>query len=386
MKNAFRLLLLSVIISLFQSCSGKLGKVNEEISVLANAFVPDGRTDIFNVEARKGNGDTIILAGETTVPEAKLSLLKSLGEKGIVLKDSILLLPDTVRNNRYRGIVTLSVINLRKKPDHASELVSQAIMGTPVMILKSDGSWIQVRTPDNYISWTERSSVRAVNGKEMLEWNNSDRVVFTANSGWIYSNIAETGITGDLVAGCVLARSGQSGDYARVVLPDGREGFVKSSTIIPFEQFRNKEAASGEDIITMASSLTGVPYLWGGSSTKGVDCSGFVQTVFFMNGLIMARDASQQARYGDSLNISGDFSKLQPGDLLFFGSPERITHVAIYKGDGEYIHSSGRVMVNSLDSTKSNFSSYRKSSFVKAMRVLHSADPAIIPLSKHPWY
>ena len=214
--------------------------------------------------------------------------------------------------------MNLSVTNLRKEPDHSSELVSQAIMGTPVMVLKNDGSWALIRTPDRYISWTERLSLRLVTTEEMQEWKRSDRIVYEKNSGWMYSNIAETGIVSDLVSGCILARIGGSGAYSRVVTPDGREGFVESSAIVPFDQFRQKKAEAGEDIINRASLLTGVPYLWGGSSSKGVDCSGFVQTVYFMNGLILARDASQQALYGDQVDISQNFSALQcRGSFIF---------------------------------------------------------------------
>ncbi len=386
-KTCYSLCLFLIGVFIFWGCnSDNLSKINDEISTISQKYVTDRRTDISQIGAFEGLGDTIILRGETTVPELKTAIIKTLGEQGNKIKDSILIIPDTIANKRYLGLVNLSVTNLRKEPDHSSELVSQAIMGTPVMILKNDGSWALIRTPDRYISWTERSSLRLVTTGEMQEWKSSDRIVYEKNIGWIYSNIAETGIVSDLVSGCILARIGESGAYSRVVTPDGREGFVESSAIIPFDQFRQKNTEAGEDIINRASLLTGVPYLWGGSSSKGVDCSGFVQTVYFMNGLILARDASQQAQYGDQVDISQDFSALQSGDLLFFGSPQRISHVAIYRGDGEYIHSSGRVMVNSLDSTRSNYSSYRRGSFVKAMRIIKSADPGIVPVNEHPWY
>lgn len=368
------------------ACRKAEDRITGEIRKISDLFAPDRRTEIFDVRVVESTGDKVILKGETTVAAAKESLLKGLNNQNNNIIDSIFILPDTAFNRNIMGLVTLSVINLRKEPDHSSEMVSQALMGTPVMILKEEDSWMQVRTPDRYISWTESSSVRRVSAEEMREWKNSDRIIFTGNSGWIYSNIAETGITGDVVAGCILARTSESGAYARVILPDGREGFVRSYSIMPFEQFRNKESASGDDIIKRAESLAGVPYLWGGSSAKGVDCSGFVQTVFFMNGLILSRDASQQALYGDSLDISGGFENLLAGDLLFFGSPERISHVAIFEGNGEYIHSSGRVMVNSLDSAQSNYSRYRRNSLVKAMRVLNSPDPGIVPVIDHPWY
>jgi len=382
--SIFLILLAANFIS---GCTGeKANKINEEIGKISRAYVPDDRTDIYKISGTILKGDTILLKGETTIAEAKSAVIKTLSDQGNNLIDSISILPDTNVSTKYLGLVTLSVINLRKEPDHGSELVSQALMGTPVSILKRYNSWLLIRTPDRYISWTEQSSVRPVSRDEMSEWKNSDRIVFEKNSGWVYSNIAETGVVSDLVSGSIMARTGDAGSYSRVMLPDGREGFVIKSSIVPFDMFFSGDFISGEDIIGQASSLIGIPYLWGGSSAKGVDCSGLVQTIFFMNGLIMSRDASQQAQYGDSIDISGDFGKLRPGDLLFFGKPHKIIHVAIYKGNGEYIHSSGRVMVNSLDSTKSNYSSYRRNSLVKALRILNSPDPGIVRVREHPWY
>lgn len=361
-------------------------RINEQISEISHRYVPDKRTDICNINAKILSGDTLLLKGETTVPEARDAVINTLDSYGKKLIDSVSILPDTVVNPKYMGLATLSVINLRRDPEHSSELVSQALMGTPIMILKSDHSWLLVRTPDRYISWTEQSSVRPVSRDEMSVWKNSDRVVFDKSSGWLYSNVAETGVVSDLVAGCIMARTADARSHARVMLPDGREGFVVKSSITPFNQLLGRDSVSAEGITGRASLLLGVPYLWGGSSSKGVDCSGLVQTVFFMNGLIMPRDADQQALYGDSVDISKDFSKLRTGDLLFFGSRQKISHVAIYKGETEYIHSSGMVRINSLDSTKNNYSSYRRSSLVKALRILNSADPGIVPVRKHPWY
>ena len=118
---------------------------------------------------------------------------------------------------------------------------------------------------------------------------------------------------------------------------------------------------------------------------KAVDCSGFSQSVYYLNGIILLRDASLQALHGLNVDISSGYGQLRPGDLLFFGTKENsklhVTHVAVYKGDREYINSSGRVMINSLDSTRSNYNGYRVNSLLSAKRIIGvNDDPGIVSI------
>ncbi|MDR2886850.1 MAG: C40 family peptidase, partial [Bacteroidales bacterium] len=124
---------------------------------------------------------------------------------------------------------------------------------------------------------------------------------------------------------------------------------------------------------------------------KAADCSGFVQNVYFRNGIILSRDASLQALHGENIDISGSFDSLQKGDLLFFGtmrdSVPRVTHVAIYKGNGEYIHSSGMVRVNSLDTARADFSNTRRSSLLLARRIIGNVSTeGITAVKNHQLY
>lgn len=159
-----------------------------------------------------------------------------------------------------------------------------------------------------------------------------------------------------------------------------RQGFVKSEDLQNFKLWQSDTTASAEKVIADAKNFIGIPYLWGGTSSKGVDCSGFTKTVFYMNRIILPRDASQQVNAGELVNTDSNFDNLQPGDLLFFGKKksenqnEKITHVAIYLGDGKYIHSSGRVRYNSLFKDSDIFNEYRFNSFVKAKRILGNFD------------
>lgn len=391
-QHVIMLFFLALIISSLTCCSTPAKKdIQSEIDSISARFVPDKRLGICKISSRAGERNTLILTGETTDFQAKQELIKTLDNKGIILIDSILILPDTVNSKKYMGLVNLSVINLRKDPDHRAELVSQAILGTPVRVLKNNNSWLLIQTPDQYIAWTERSSINLMSRSEMNEWKKSERVIYLENSGWIYSKLGESAIVGDLVAGCILQKTGESQSFVDVILPDGRKGVVYKKAVMSFDTFRNHTIKDAGGVIKSALSLLGVPYLWGGSSTKGVDCSGFVQTVYFNNGLILLRDASLQALHGYPVDLSEGFSLLREGDLLFFGSKEnsdlRVTHVAIYKGDSEYINSAGRVMINSLDSTHTNYNSYRRRSLLAARRIIDvDNDPGIVPVMRHLWY
>jgi len=132
--------------------------------------------------------------------------------------------------------------------------------------------------------------------------------------------------------------------------------------------------------------MLGRRYLWGVTSTKGIDCSGFTKTSYFSQGIMLARDASQQALYGEELDVSN--FNFQPGDLLFFGrSKDRITHVGMYIGNDRFIHSSGRVRINSFNPDDDDYEQGRKKSLVAACRVLNSLNTGqIIPIKDHLWY
>ncbi len=381
-----------ILFILFGCHNSDLTSLQSEVNIIAARFVPDHRVGICNVKLSPGNKGTIIVSGETTNTVAKNEIIKALNKHGKSLVDSIVLLPDTIRNKKYMGLVTLSVINLRKEPLHASELVSQAILGTPVMILKRNESWLLIKTPDNYIAWTEESSVKEMDRSEMAVWKKSARVIYQENTGWLYSAPSnKSGIVGDLVGGSIIVKTGESSEYINLILPDGRQGFVEKQKVIDFGDWRKNISCNEESICKVAVTFMGLPYLWGGTSAKGVDCSGFVQSVFFRNGLILQRDASLQALHGIKIDLSGGFSLLKIGDLLFFGSKKNenahVTHVAIYIGNKEYINSSGRVMVNSLDSAQANYSSYKFNSLLSARRIVGvMGDPGIVPVNIHPWY
>ncbi len=383
--------LLTGLLLLISGCHPYSDGLQDQIDRIIPRLVPDAAEGICDVTAEIDKDGIVILRGEASIPETGKEIIKALSKPGIVLIDSILYLPDTAINEKYHGLVTLSVANLRRYPDHRSELVTQAILGTPVLILKNENSWLLIQTPDRYLGWTEKSSIQMMDNAEIEAWRMADRIIYLDYGGWVYASPDETGIVGDLVAGSILERIGESKGHVKIIYPDRREGFVRKKPAKDFKLWRSQTICTEENVCRIASTFTGIPYLWGGTSSKSADCSGFVQTVYFLNGTVLPRDASLQAEHGIEIDISDGFSRLEKGDLLFFGSEGnsklRVTHVAIYKGDTEYIHASGRVMINSLDSSRTNYSSSRKKSLLLARRIIGvENDNRIIPLKKHTWY
>lgn len=366
-------------------------KFQSEIDSVVSKWMTDKRESICDIKAYSVGRDGIIIRGETTIPQIKEEIINTLAKPGIILTDSIIILPDTTHNKRYTGVVSLSVANLRKEPRHSAELVSQAILGTPVVVLKEKGSWVLVQTPDKYISWTEKSSLVLMDKNDFNFWKSKAKILCIENSGWVYGSSDESGVVGDLVSGAILEKTSESGKYLNVKFPDGREGVIRKSAVVDYYVWRNDSSATTDEVVKTAFSFLGLPYLWGGTSSKAVDCSGFVQSVFFRNGLILARDASLQVKHGDIIDVSKGYSDFHKGDLLFFGSRDEkgdhVTHVALYIGDSEFIHASSRVMVNSLDSSRVNYSSFRKKSLLSARRIIGiEDDEGIVRVMKHQLY
>ena len=181
--------------------------LQSEIDQVTTKLVPDQRMTICRASIKANGHNAFILRGETTDTVAKSEIIKTLSNHSIELTDSLIMLPDTIKNEKYMGLVTLSVINLRRNPSHTAELVSQSIMGTPVMILEKADSWLLVQTPDKYIAWTTESSVNPMRSAEIKNWKNSDRIIFLENSGWIYIAPSSTSqVIGDLVEGAYFKK------------------------------------------------------------------------------------------------------------------------------------------------------------------------------------
>lgn len=361
-----------------------------QLDSIVAEMVPQSAESICDVMLSVSDDGTITAKGETDLPEAKNAIIAMLEKSGESYADSITVLPDPAVVQKPWGLITVSACNIRTRPSHAAELSTQALMGTPVKILNKRNGWHLVQMPDSYTGWV-RSTITELTDDEMAAWKSSERLFYTGHTGVITDSKGET--VSDIVFGAILVKSGSRGDNWTVLLPDGRTGEVKKKEAADFRSWAEGASTEPVGLVRFARLFMGTPYLWGGTSVKGVDCSGFTKTIYYYGGVIMTRDASAQFRYGDEVNTEKPCATLIPGDLLYFGSDrngkKNITHTGMYIGDTEYIHASGSgmVIINSFDSTRTNYSASLLDILQGARRVTGFTEgKGLQRVSGHSWY
>lgn len=361
---------------------------SEKIALLKSQYAPDKRVALFDIAPRSEKG-RLILKGETNLPQAKKALLDSLTATGYAVTDSIQLLPASSLEGKVYGLVNNSVANIRSDPRHSGELATQALLGTPVNVLKRQGEWFLVQTPDKYISWVDHGGLVLLDQAGFEAWKSTEKIIYTRVSGFSYTaDNASSQAVSDLVMGDVLVKTGETRNFFQVVYPDGREAFVSKMEAEPTESWLSASSPAAENLTKVAFQLMGAPYLWGGTSSKGMDCSGFTKTIYFMNGLVIPRDASQQVHAGQPVTVSDSWGGLEVGDLLFFGTPatgeksERVVHVGMWIGDNKFIHASGQVRVSSVDPAAELFDEYNTNRFLRARRYAPNFEGSIVELKK----
>lgn len=249
-----------------------------------------------------------------------------------------------------RGVIDLSVANLREIPDYTGEMGTQALMGTTVDIIGESSYWLQVKTPDGYRAWVNAMAVsRFYDSGAEKAWNKEKKMVCTARNSVICSQPDRNSQSvSDLVRGDVLIRDHGTSRHGMIPVstPGGRHGWVSKKDLANQGDWDRSRRCTAANVVSEALRYVGVPYLWGGNSPKGFDCSGLTSYAAAINGRTLPRNASQQAALGNPV----DFADLEPGDLLFFGNHDtgKVSHVGIYIGDGHMVHASQLVRINSV--------------------------------------
>lgn len=333
------------------------------INALVTTHVPDTRVEVADIVVNPGIA-TIEVTGETSNPDLHAALTSGSFTRWLRLRTDIHFLPDSTVEGRVNGVVKVAVANLRREPRHGAELVDQAILGSDLRILKKSRGWYLVQTPWQYLGWITGASIHFSDTHTLP----THRII-AASSPIRRSPDNTSLILVDAPFGATVTKRSTSGRFTEVQLPDGSTGFTPSSNVGPLPR-TDLAAPDSTALIATAMAFHGIPYLWGGNSTSGFDCSGFTQTVYKAQGITLPRDANMQFELGTDVPITEDFSQVRAGDLLYFGpSSERITHVAISLGGPRIIHASDFVMINSLDSMAVDYAADRRASLQAIKRL-----------------
>ena len=228
------------------------------------------------------------------------------------------------------AICNLAIVPLRAEPSDRSELVSQVLFGEHFKILEQNDKWSKIQLAfDNYEGWIDNKQFQIIS-----ETNYN----FLSNSASIMS--------ADLVEYITTPNN-----YLLPITIGSSLSFLDNSEIntsqFSFEGLKVCGTKHKSELIKTAFMYLNAPYLWGGKTPFGIDCSGFTQMVYKLNGYSILRDASQQATQGEALSF---IEESEPGDLAFFDNEEgRITHVGMIMEDNYIIHAHGKIRIDRLD-------------------------------------
>jgi len=344
--KAIILVAISVMVAFHTSASQAGDNIDELLKELKAAMAPDKRVAIWDVNASMAD-DVMILEGTVGYNEQKDAISEQLWQRGINHINNIKVLTDSIPANQSWALVKLSIATLRCDPKHSGEVATQALMGMPLRVIEQAGEWYRVQCPDNYIAYVPESSLKFMSKPELDAWKATERYIVTVYDDQLVTEPKGDETVSDLVLGDILNFVKKKGKWIQLATPDGRTGWIESSNVEKFDKWA-KQKLDLKKIEKTARRMMGSSYLWGGTSTKVTDCSGLVKVSYFSNGIILQRDASQQALTGQKI---ADWHDAKLCDLLFFGNSEtgRVTHVGLYLRDGKYIHCSGQVKINDLN-------------------------------------
>jgi cell wall-associated NlpC family hydrolase len=230
------------------------------------------------------------------------------------------------------AVVLQPVANMYSKPSLDADVVSQAIYAANVSIVERKDDWAHVRTADDYTGWMLLSSLRlgpvyAASG-HVAEVRSLFANIYREASVTAHAPLLTVPLETRLV---VSAEPAEHPSWAALRLPDGSAGWVQTGDVA-----FDPPPLTVPEMVEFSKRFLGLPYTWGGTSTYGYDCSGFMQMLERRHGVNMPRDAQPQADWGGLATV--ERKDLRPGDLLYFGSsPKHITHTGMYLGGGKFI-------------------------------------------------
>ena len=348
-----------------------MNRYDDTIEAVRTELKLDYRSSIFDVRVEKRDGRLCIL-GATTSSRAVAALIAKLAEvedkDEKYIRDEVQRLPEPGASAGAHALVRAATAPVYEDPALPAPQITQAVLGTRLELLIRSDVWCRVRLEDGYLGWVHQGYLQFGGEDWAYSWERSTRGEPAISLG------------AELVdeAGRVFARLPWGARCVRFSseqyeLPDGRRGAIGGGEVVPVDRITDWFPPRGDSVSRTARRWIGAPYLWGGVTTSGVDCSGLVQAVFWLHGVALPRDSDQQSHMGDEIDPGAGFGDLKPGDLIFFSETgTRVTHVAISMGGPHIVHSAltnGGVDVNNLAGDL-EYEARLRSVFTRARRVL----------------
>lgn len=391
LRQTLFLLLASLPLTLTAAGPSAMNAASGTVSVaalvqeLGEAYAPDKRTSIWEISIKKSDGQ-LVISGSTDNRKALSALKRKLRAQKKPALLQVRLLPDDDPDAAAKpwALVSVPVASFLTNPAFAGSTATQAVTGTPVRILEKQGPFWRAQTPDGYIGWVHDRQIERLSTDELSQWNAASKIVAAANMTLVAD--AEGKALAPLpAAGMLRFVSTEEGGRIRAQLPDGRVGFVSANDVrlveedfLHWQQLREgPRDAFWEAFLRRAQSLTGTTYLWGGTSTAAVDCSGLVSVMWRIAGVIIGRDTDQQIAAGEPLSMTNPES-IPAGVLISFGKKTpsgktTVEHVGLSLGGGRFLHALGSVREESLIKESPLFSAYEYGRYLDA----YAFDPTL---------
>jgi hypothetical protein len=313
--------------------------------------VPDPRVDVFQFRTRM-DGKTPAVELETTLPEAALDFVRRLEADGVDAEVALTLLPDPTLEPRGEALVRAPVAPVYQGPTMNSTLLTQYPLGARVTLLTRRGRHWRIRGEDGHVGWVHTGYLIRGELEWALAWERAEGGEPLVSLGAELIDETAERVFARLPWGARVIKQGAG----RILLPDGRTGVLGDGELVPADRLWDRFPPRGESVTRTARRWLGVPYLWGGVTPNGVDCSGLVQSVYWIHGVSLPRDSDMQWQVGEAIEARADWSGLHPGDLLFFEEKGVVNHVALSLGGSHLIHASasnGGVDTNDLAGERS---------------------------------
>lgn len=240
-----------------------------------------------------------------------------------------------------RAVVNVPVANMFSRPSTNADVVSQAIYGSNIDVLKQKAAWVEIRTPaDQYTGWVQRADL--VKMGESKPYASSGKVAVVQDLRvHLYRDPSVTRhaplLTVPFETRLEIVKEKPGGRWLLANLPDGRKAWVQHGALKLYKNGADvpKGDMSIPEMVKFSRRFLGLPYTWGGRSSFGYDCSGFVQMLMRQRGYSIPRDADVQAKWSGFEAVK--VADLKAGDVLFFGEDGKITHTGMYIGNGKFI-------------------------------------------------